>query len=282
MCCALAIFFLLEARAGVFLAKGTTTLCIETLSLQIGLADSTVEAFSVPVLPESLHPAVRGFDGELAAVALGREELVPVLRAILIPVLNVEACGPNWRLTMETDKTFRMPRLAHSVDAVMFDGGDALGAFRREMRFVVDFAEKLTALFDKTAVLKRCAALRVGAHERIRGEGLTESQDEGPSDLVSTDGADWDFAGEDRLLHLRTSGGSQRRLPRPLGNGRHFGGCSDDRYRRWCWSGGGLSRFRCCNLSSCWGLCCSICSLRGGGSGDILCRVKSRRRVGSI
>ena len=70
---------------------------------------------------------------------------------------------------------------SNAADAHMFDGGDALGAFRREMRFVVDFAEKLTALFDKTAVLERCAALRVGAHERIRGEGLTESQDEGPS-----------------------------------------------------------------------------------------------------
>ena len=59
MCCALAIFFLLEARAGVFLAKGTTTLCIETLSLQIGLADlymvevvfycNKVNVFGIPV-----------------------------------------------------------------------------------------------------------------------------------------------------------------------------------------------------------------------------------------
>lgn len=106
----------------MFLAIGPSTLCIETLPLQVDSTNSTVEAFSMPVLPKSLNPSVRGFDGELAAVAFGGEKLIPSLCGIHIAVLNVEASRANWFLSVEADETFRMKGLAHSVYAVMFDG----------------------------------------------------------------------------------------------------------------------------------------------------------------
>ena len=52
---------------------------------------STVEALGVPVLPQSLNPAIGRFDGEFAAVAFGGEKFVPMRRAIRIAVLDVEA-----------------------------------------------------------------------------------------------------------------------------------------------------------------------------------------------
>jgi hypothetical protein len=57
-------FSLPEAWTRVFLAKGATALCVETLSFQIQTQDSTVEALGVPVLPQSLNPAIGRFDGE--------------------------------------------------------------------------------------------------------------------------------------------------------------------------------------------------------------------------
>jgi len=111
----------------VFLAKGATTLCVETLPFEVGLADSTVEAFGVPVLPESLDPSVGRFDGEFAAVTFGGEQFVPVFRAILIPVLDVEARRADRLLAVEADETFWMPGLAHGIDAVVFDGSGAFG-----------------------------------------------------------------------------------------------------------------------------------------------------------
>lgn len=110
-----------EAGTRVFLAKGSSALRVETLALEIRLADSTVEALRVPVLPQSLDPSVGGFDGEVAAVALGREELVPVLSAVLIPVFNVEASSADRSLAVEADEALGMPRLAHGVHAVVLD-----------------------------------------------------------------------------------------------------------------------------------------------------------------
>jgi len=65
------VFSLPEAGAGVFLAVGPAALRIETLSFQINSADSTIEAFRMPVLPEGLDPAVRRLDGESASVTFG-------------------------------------------------------------------------------------------------------------------------------------------------------------------------------------------------------------------
>jgi len=177
----------------VFFAIGATTFCIETLPLQVASADSTVEAFRMPVLSKSLHPAVRGFDGEVAPVAFGREKLVPGLRVVHVAVLDVKARIANWFLRVEADETFWMKRLAHSVYAVMLDRLAALCTFGREFSFVTNFAEKLTALFNESEVGERAAATRTRADEGIWRERLTESQDEWTSDLFSADSTDWDF-----------------------------------------------------------------------------------------
>jgi len=202
------VFFLPEARTSVFLAKGATTLCVETLPFEVGLADSTVEAFGVPVLPESLDPSVGRFDGEFAAVTFGGEQFVPVFRAILIPVLDVEARRADRLLAVEADETFWMPGLAHGIDAVVFDGSGAFGAFWREVSFVIRFAEELSSFFDEAAILQRRPAVGIRANEGVGRKRLTQSQDEWTSDLVSRHGADGDFPRKDGLLDLGASGRS--------------------------------------------------------------------------
>ena len=62
---------------------------------------STIEAFRMPVLPESLDPAVRRLDGESASVAFDGEQLVPGLGGIHIAILNVEAVSSDRGLMME-------------------------------------------------------------------------------------------------------------------------------------------------------------------------------------
>jgi len=237
----------------VFLAEGATALSIETLSFQIGLADSTVEAFSVPVLPESLDPAIGGFDGEFAAVAFGGEKLIPVHGAILISVLNVEAGGADGRLTMEANEAFRMPRLAHGIDAIVFDGVVALGASGCEVLLVLVLAEELTTLFNEADGLKRDSGVR--ADEILGRERLAKSQDERTSDLFSAHGADGDFSGENRLLHFGAAGRSESWLPWTRRNGRHldFGRCRRRgrcRCSSWGRSWSSSNRFR--NGSRCW------------------------------
>jgi len=179
------VFFLPEARTSVFLAKGATTLRVETLSFKVGLADSAVEAFSVPILPESLDPSVGRFDGEFAAVTFGGKQFVPVFRAILIPVLDVKARRADRLLAVEADETFWMPGLAHGIDAVVFYGSGAFSAFGCEVRFVIRFAEELSSFFHEAAILQRRATVGIRANEGVRRKRLTQSQDEWTSDLDS-------------------------------------------------------------------------------------------------
>lgn len=216
----------------MFLAKGATTLCVETLSFQVHTADSTVEALCVPVLPQSLNPAIGRFDGEFAAVAFGGEKFVPMRRTILITVLNVEARRSNRLLAVEATEALRMPRLSHGIDAVVFDRIAALCAFRCEIRFVVVFAEELTVFLNEAAILERTLAFRIGADERVRSKRLAQGQDKRASDLLSRHGADGDFAGEDGLLHFGAAGASERRLPRSFGDRRHLRGSGGDRRGR--------------------------------------------------
>jgi len=112
-------FSLPEARACVFLAVGATALRVETLSFQINSAHSTIEAFRMPVLPKSLDPAVRRFDGEFTSVTFGCEQLVPTLYAIRVAVLHVEAALSDGGLAIEALEATRFPRLSHSVDAII-------------------------------------------------------------------------------------------------------------------------------------------------------------------
>jgi len=262
-------FFLPEASARVFLAVGATALCVETLSFQITSADSTIEAFRMPVLPKSLDPAVRRFDGEFTSVTFGCEQLVPVHGAILVAILNVEAAGSDGLLAMKATEALWMPRLSHGVDAIIFDGAIALGAFWSEIFLVTDFAEELTFLLDEAYFLQRAAASRAGADERVGRECLAQGQNEWTSDLLAGHGTDGDFAGEDGLLDFSASGGSQRRLSRSFRNRRHFRRSGGNRRGRGRGSGfrsGRWSSLGGCSLSrgSSWSLSWSIpCKFKG-------------------
>ena len=69
---------------------------------------STVEALCVPVLSQSLNPAIGRFDGEFAAVAFGGEKFVPMRRTILITVLDVEARRSDRLLSKGSRDDFRL------------------------------------------------------------------------------------------------------------------------------------------------------------------------------
>jgi len=167
------VFSLPEAGASVFLAEGPTALRIETLSFQITSADSTIEAFRMPVLPEGLDPAVRRLDGESASVAFDGEQLVPGLGGIHIAILNVEAVSSDRGLVVEANEALGMKGLAHGIHAILQDRLATLGATGCEVFFVFFLAEKLASFFDEADVLKGDAG--VGAHESVRRERLAES-----------------------------------------------------------------------------------------------------------
>jgi len=238
------VFSLPEAGAGVFLAVGPAALRIETLSFQINSADSTIEAFRMPVLPEGLDPAVRRLDGESASVTFGGEQLFPGLFRIHFAILNVKAFASNWRLVVEANEALGMKRLAHGIHAIVLDGLATLGASGCEVFLVFGLAKELASFLDEADVLKGNSG--VGADEGVGRERLAESQDERTSDLFASDGAYGDLAGEDGLLDFGTSSSSERRLSGSFGNRRHFRR-SGDLWRRsgrrsgsWSRSGSGL------------------------------------------
>ena len=64
----------------------------------LGMTHSTIEAFRMPVLPQSLDPAVWRFDREFTAITFGCEQFVPRFKWIHVAILDMEALGSNGRL----------------------------------------------------------------------------------------------------------------------------------------------------------------------------------------
>jgi len=162
-----------EAGAGVFLAVGPAALRIETLSFQINSADSTIEAFRMPVLPEGLDPAVRRLDGESASVTFGGKQLFPGLFRIHFAILNVKAFTSDRRLVVEANEALGMKRLAHGIHAIVLDGLATLGASGCEVFLVFGLAKELASFLDEADVLKGNSG--VGADESVGRERLAES-----------------------------------------------------------------------------------------------------------
>lgn len=79
---------------------------------------SAVEALTVVVVVQGLHPLVTGFDGESAGEALGREQLVPVSFAVGIALLQEERAVAEQFAAVGTLEALRMELLADGVQAV--------------------------------------------------------------------------------------------------------------------------------------------------------------------
>lgn len=73
--------------ASMVLAEWSSAFREEALSLEVLLAAGAVEALTVVVVVQGLHPLVAGFDGESAGEALGREQFVPVGFAVRVAFL---------------------------------------------------------------------------------------------------------------------------------------------------------------------------------------------------
>lgn len=77
-----------------------------------------VEALTVVVVVQGLHPLVAGFDGESAGEALGREQFVPVGFAVRVAFLQEERAVAEQLAAVGTLEALRMELLADGVQAV--------------------------------------------------------------------------------------------------------------------------------------------------------------------
>jgi len=83
-------FSIVEYLAGVAFAHGSTTFAQKALSLQILLANRTVEALAVVIVVHCLHPAITGFDRVSTSVTLGGKQLIPISFAVREAILKIK------------------------------------------------------------------------------------------------------------------------------------------------------------------------------------------------
>lgn len=110
------------------LAERTTAFREEALSLEVLLATGAIEALTVVVVVQGLHPLVAGLDGESAGKALGREQLVPVGFAVRVAFLQEERTVSEQLSAVGTLEALRMELLADGIQAITLDSGVALAA----------------------------------------------------------------------------------------------------------------------------------------------------------
>lgn len=178
-----------SALAGVVFAEWPASLREEALSFQVLLAHAAVEALAVVVVGQRLNPAVSRLDGESAGEALGGEQLVPVVFAVGLAVLEEEGAVAEQLSAVDTVEAFGVEVLADSVQAIPLDLVSALVAGRGDELLEAVFAVQVALLLHEADVLQRARALAVAAHEVVRAPDLAESRDEGPPDLLVTGAA---------------------------------------------------------------------------------------------
>merc|ERR1719187_3220008 len=154
-----------------------------------------------------LHPAVAGLDGEVAAHALGGEQIVPVFFAVGQAVLEVEGARAEDAATVRAAEALGVELLAHGVQAVSFDSLAALIADGREVLFVADLAVQASLLLHEAHVDQRLLALLRGAHEAAGAPGLAQGTHEGAPDLSHAVGADGDPGGHCLVHHAPAAAG---------------------------------------------------------------------------
>lgn len=184
------------------LAEWTTTLREEALSFEVLLAAGAVEALTVIVVVQGLHPLVTGFDGESAGKALGGEQLVPVGLAVRIALLQEERAVTELLVAESALEALRMELLSDGVQAVSLNSEVALAAHGGQELLEAVLAVQVSLLLDETDVRERALAVGVVADEVIRAPDAAEGGDEWTSDLLTTAATLWNTSsGCDSLVH---------------------------------------------------------------------------------
>lgn len=79
---------------------------------------SAVEALTVIVMVECLHPSIASLDWEAASVALGGEELIPIGLAVGVAILKEEGRVAKDLAALAAREALRMEVFADGVQAV--------------------------------------------------------------------------------------------------------------------------------------------------------------------
>lgn len=82
------------------------------------LSYSAVEALTVIVVVQCLHPTIAGLNGEATSIALGGEELIPIGLAVGIAILQEEGRVAKDLAALAAREALRMEVLANGVQAV--------------------------------------------------------------------------------------------------------------------------------------------------------------------
>lgn len=192
--------------ASVVFAERTATLGEEALSLEVLFAAGAVEALAVVVVVQGLHPLVTGFDGESAGEALGGEQIIPVLLAVGIALLQEERTVAKLLATVRALEALRMELLADGIQAIALNSAIAFRARWCQELLEAVLAVQVSLLLDETNVGQRTLAVSVVADEVIRTPDASQCGNEWTSDLLVTASAEWHTAtGSDRFVHHTTS-----------------------------------------------------------------------------
>lgn len=195
------------------LAERATTFREEALSLEVLLATGAVEALTVVVVVQGLHPLVAGFDGESAGEALGGEQLVPVGFAVGIAFLQEERAIAEQFSAVGTLEALRVELLADGVQAITLDSLVALAAHWGQELLEAVLAVQIALLLDESDVSQRALAVGIVADEVIRAPDASEGGDEWTSDLLIAAATQWNTAtGGHGLVHNTAATGWSGRL----------------------------------------------------------------------
>lgn len=157
-----------------------------------------VEALTVVVVRQSLHPAVARFHREAARKALGRKQLVPVRLAVRLALLEEERTVAEQLAAIRAREALRMEVLADGVQTVALKKnvckytlrnkskdpfvylnlGIALVARRRQILLEAVLAVQFALLLHEANVLQRTPAILADAHKVIRTPDLAQGRDE--------------------------------------------------------------------------------------------------------
>lgn len=164
--------------ASVILAERTSTLREEALALEVLLAAGAVEALTVVVVVQRLHPLIAGLDGEATREALGREQLVPVGLAVGIALLQEERTVAEQLTAVGALEALRVELLTDGVEAVALYSGVALVADRGQELLEAVLAVQVTLLLDEADVGQLTLAVGVVADKVVRAPDATQCRDE--------------------------------------------------------------------------------------------------------
>lgn len=194
----------------MILAERTSTLREEALALEVLLAAGAVEALTVVVVVQRLHPLIAGLDGEATREALGREQLVPVGLAVGIALLQEERAVAEQLTAVGALEALWVELLTDGVEAVALHSGVALAADRGQELLEAVLAVQVTLLLDEADVGQLTLAVGVVADKVVRAPDATQRGDEWTSDLLTAAATQWDTAARGNGLVHDTTAASGR------------------------------------------------------------------------